>query len=82
MLKLTYKNLEFQTFPGEDPLTLHFPRGGKEGEIRGSDWGREQKREGMKGVRERKRKWRRTKRERNGRVGRDALPQTKIPLHH
>ena len=51
MLKLTYSNLGFQNFPGEDPRTLHFKgregKGGEGGEREGK--GGEGRRGGMGG---------------------------------
>ena len=59
MLKLTYSNLEFQNFPGEDPRTSLFERRGGKG--KGGE-----KREGKgKGTREGK------DREGRGETGRD-----------
>ena len=40
MLKLTYSNLEFQNFPGEDPWTPLFKGRGREGRGKGREGGR------------------------------------------
>jgi len=45
VLKLTYNNLEFQNFPGEDPLF----KGGKGREGRGGEGGEREGKEGGEG---------------------------------
>jgi hypothetical protein len=74
-LKLTYSNVEFQNFPGEDPRT---PRsrgreweGGKSGRGvgRGRGWGGRKERGGNEGLKEREGKWRKGRKGRGEEFG-------------